>query len=669
MRETEEATLGGRDRVLEDFRRKIEDYERWFHTLDSQMRVLERERQKLAAIVHHTDAGFLVLDPQVRVVWANHVFTRRFAPASNPGAVVGERCSQVLCRNEEGCGACPVKLPFTTGSVAHFEIGLRVEGQERHIYATSMPIKSPEGSVEQTIVMLQDVSDLEVLRRSEEALRASEGRFRSIFENAATGMATMGPNGAFLQVNPAFCAFLGYEEDELRKLTVFDVTHPDDLQASRRIIAETVSGQRNVLEIEKRYVREDGAVVWGHVTASLLEDPEGRPTCAVAMVQDITDRKRLEEELRQAEKMSAMGILVSGVAHELNNPLAGVLGYTQLLQKVPVPESVRQGLESISREAERCRRVVHNLQAFARKHKPQEEPVCVNDVLESTLELRAYQLKVDNISVVKDLPSDLPRTMADFHQLQQVFLNLIINAHQAMAGAGRPGLLTVSSRRSGNGIVVEIGDDGPGVAPEYLDRIFDPFFTTKEIGQGTGLGLSICYGIIAEHNGRISARNAAGGGAVFTVELPIRSPEALREETNVPQEGAKTASALRRGSVLVVDDETTIIEILSLALSTDGHQVETALNGVAALRKMQEGRFDLVISDLKMPVMGGRELYEKVREIDPALARRFIFTTGDVIGGDAHAFLDSTGNAYLHKPFDLETILNLVRSCLEAAVS
>ncbi|HKY33978.1 MAG TPA: ATP-binding protein [Candidatus Polarisedimenticolia bacterium] len=376
--------------------------------------------------------------------------------------------------------------------------------------------------------------------------------------------------------------------------------------------------------------------------------------------------RELEEaqsQLVQAEKMSAVGLLVSGVAHELNNPLAGVVGYSQLLLKSDTDERVRRGLEKINREAERCKKIVQNLQTFARKHKPQKDYVGINGILESTLELRSYQLKVDNIQVEVDLDPDLPKTMADFHQLQQVFLNIIINAHQAMASCGKPGTLTLRSRRQEDEILVEIADNGPGIAAENLGRIFDPFFTTKEVGQGTGLGLSICYGIVQEHRGRIAVRNGPDGGAVFSVALPISDPDSTDAQLEQPAPSELDVSAPGR-NILVVDDELAIIDILYQVLRMDGHRVDTALNGTVALRKIQKERYDLIISDLKMPGMGGKELYEKVRSMDHDLARRIIFSTGDVVSTDTREFLETSGNSYLQKPFEIDAIRRIVHSVL-----
>jgi two-component system NtrC family sensor kinase len=290
----------------------------------------------------------------------------------------------------------------------------------------------------------------------------------------------------------------------------------------------------------------------------------------------------------------------------------------------------------------------------------------VNQVLERALELRAYQLRLDNVDVVMRLAPDLPKTLADFHLLQQTFLNIIVNAHQALGGVERRGRLTLSTRLEGERIIVELEDNGPGIPAGLRERIFDPFFTTKDVGSGTGLGLSICYGVVQEHGGRISVEGEAGSGARFVVELPVTRRDAERQEGAAPTEAqipapAPAGEALR---VLIVDDEATVVEVLYQALSEEGYQIETASNGSAALGRILKNRFDLIISDLKMPGMHGAELYARVREADPRMAEAILFTTGDTASPETQLFLRRCGNPCLAKPFLLEEVREAVQSHL-----
>jgi signal transduction histidine kinase/CheY-like chemotaxis protein len=402
---------------------------------------------------------------------------------------------------------------------------------------------------------------------------------------------------------------------------------------------------------------------FNQMTAELSRSRRELERYSAGLEQEVQARTReleaAQSRLVQAEKMSAVGLLVSGVAHELNNPLAGVIGFSQLLLLSNTDEKVRRKLEMIHRDAERCKKVIQNLQTFARTHKPEKEYVGVNGIIEGTLELRSYQLRVDNIRVTTDFEPDLPKTMADYHQLQRVFLNIIINAHQAMAGQGKGGELMLRTRRRDDRILAEIEDTGPGIPPEHLGKLFDPFFTTKEVGQGTGLGLSICYGIVEEHNGRLWAENSPTRGAIFRVELPILAPEARPEgqAEGIAETPERTPPPK---NILVVDDETAIVEILYHVLKSDGHRVDTAVNGEMAWRKIRKERYDLIISDLKMPGMSGQELYARVREWDLPLSRRMIFSTGDVLSSETHRFLDDSGNHYLQKPFELAAIRRAV---------
>lgn len=260
---------------------------------------------------------------------------------------------------------------------------------------------------------------------------------------------------------------------------------------------------------------------WYQVTAAPLKDHAGEVQQLIVLSHDVTERHLLKQRLIWSDRLSAVGELIAGVAHELNNPLAAVLGFSELLLAGDVPESIRQDLVRVHKEAGRCRKIVQNLLSFARRAPAEKHLVNINELIRATLELTAYQLQLDNVTVCAELNRQLPPTMADGQQLQQVFLNVINNAHDAIRDKGMPGTLTVSTRRSDNRILVRFTDTGCGIRPRDLQRIFDPFYTTKEVGEGTGLGLSLAYGIVKEHNGDIHVDSAVGKGTSFTMELPI----------------------------------------------------------------------------------------------------------------------------------------------------
>ena len=364
------------------------------------------------------------------------------------------------------------------------------------------------------------------------------------------------------------------------------------------------------------------------------------------------------EQLMQSEKLSAIGQLVSGVTHELNNPLSGIMGFAQLLLSNELNAKVKANLERIYSEAVRCQKIVQNLLAFSRRHQPEKTYQSLSDVIDSVLELRAYQLQVDNIEVVRQYQPGLPKTMLDFHQVQQVILNVVNNAHQAMMDvSGRPRRLVVATETAGEHLRMAFSDTGGGIPKERLERIFDPFFTTKTSGKGTGLGLSLSRAIIKDHKGSMNADSALGEGTTVTIELPL-----LREERPVaPGEEEKTPPApLAPLRLLVVDDEAILVELLRDFLKSVGHQVDTAPDGRKALELARTNAYDVILTDLKMPGLDGQGLYAQLCKARPEMTNRFIFSTGDLANPKVQTFFQATGCLYLSKPFKLESVLKVL---------
>jgi two-component system NtrC family sensor kinase len=348
--------------------------------------------------------------------------------------------------------------------------------------------------------------------------------------------------------------------------------------------------------------------------------------------------------------MSAIGQLVSGVAHELNNPLAGISAFAQLLlTERRLSAELKSASETIYAEARRASRIVNNLLTFARQHKPDKGTTSIIQVLDDTLELRSYELRVRGIEVMRDYDETIPDTMADAHQLQQVFLNLLTNAEQAMERIeGRQHRLTVRTRRSGKDIRIEIDDTGPGIPPALLERIFNPFFTTKPTGSGTGLGLSISLGIVREHGGRIWAETPQCGGARFVIDLPITKTVATGDHAAV-RSPIPVSERLR---VLVVDDEASVRLALQRYLEGRGHDVDSTASGSDAMGRLKVAQYDAVILDLRIPDLPGEQLYHQLQAQDPEQADRVIFMTGDLLSEHMRAFLDSTGRPFVPKPFE-----------------
>jgi two-component system NtrC family sensor kinase len=378
-------------------------------------------------------------------------------------------------------------------------------------------------------------------------------------------------------------------------------------------------------------------------------------SAVVLLFDDQTERRRLQDQLIQSEKMSAIGQLIAGIAHDLNNPLASVLGFADFLIEVPnVPPAIREPLTVIQEEAERASGIVRNLLGFARKQDHQRRPTALKPLLDATFVLLRNQLMAHRVDAVIEVEPDLPMPDVDPNQIQQVFVNLINNAAQAIASTGRPGTITVRARRWLDGVAVEVIDDGPGMSETLAAQVFEPFFTTKAEGEGTGLGLSISQGIVKEHGGRIMLSSEEGNGSTFTVQLPLST------RTPVPATDSHSKGPSRRLRVLVVDDEPHILHYMRATLEAWGHIPVVASDGQEALSRATREPFDLIISDLRMPRFGGREFYQELLRHNPAMAGRLVFSTGDTVRGDTLAFLETLDRPYLHKPFSLAELRTLL---------
>jgi signal transduction histidine kinase/BarA-like signal transduction histidine kinase len=507
-------------------------------------------------------------------------------------------------------------------------------------------------------------------RESELRAEALARLFEAVHEGIYSGLIGRARTTT-LAANPHLKLMLGFPpetpESEVRP---FDPARFDDAEAGesfmRRLLADGV-----VTDYLLRIRRADGVPVWLEVTAhSEPYGPDGTLRMD-ALVRDVSERKKLDDQSRdlyqqllQAEKMAALGQTVSGVAHELNNPLATILTLSERLAARTLDEGTRRSVDVILHEAERAAKIVRQLLTFARKRQSTRTMVDLNQVVRETLAMRAYEQRVTNIVVIDALAAGLPQIFADPHQLQQVLLNLVINAEQAVLSAHGRGTLVVRTWHDMNreALVLEINDDGPGVPDTVQAKIFDPFFTTKDVGKGTGLGLTVAYAIVQEHGGRIRVESRPGRGASFFVELPVTGG-ALRQTPSPPPTAAELQQ-LAGKRVLVVEDEPALASAVSDSLTDAGFVVDRAGDGEEALARVAERPYDLVICDLKMPRVDGMGFYRAIAATTPALAARLIFVTGDVVGTDAERFLEESGCRWLAKPFRLGDLLRAARDVL-----
>jgi signal transduction histidine kinase/CheY-like chemotaxis protein len=384
--------------------------------------------------------------------------------------------------------------------------------------------------------------------------------------------------------------------------------------------------------------------------------------------QMVATLKNTQAQLIQSEKLSAIGEFVAGVTHELNNPLAAVMGFSEMLKDADVDVKHRRYLDMIYKSARRCQKIVQSLLSFARRHQPERKVVNLNTLVETVLEIVTYQLRTGNIEVITRLDPNLPLTLADPHQMQQVILNIINNGRQAMEAHRAGGTIKIVTEASDQNVRVIIHDSGPGIPEENLQRIFDPFFTTKEPGKGTGLGLSLCYGIVKEHGGTITPLNRPGEGATFIIELPIL--HITSDTTEVLNRDETDAANLLEGTgrrVLAIDDEESILEMLREELTARGYQVDVVTDGHTALQRLKEHQYDVIFCDWKMPGLNGRQVYEELRIVSPASCRRVIFITGDVINQQMRDFLEDEQRPCLAKPFALTEVRTTIKDVLAAA--
>jgi PAS domain S-box-containing protein len=514
---------------------------------------------------------------------------------------------------------------------------------------------------------LREIDVRRARQRAEETLQENYRLMHAVFEGTSETIFVKDLQGRYVVINSAGARVFGKTPEE--------VIGKDDTEL---FTAESCHGiiehDRQVLTSGATQVYEESGETLGVMRTFLAtkgphRDHQGNIVGIIGIARDITERRQSEEQfqrqrdaLYQSEKLATMGQLLAGVAHELNNPLAVVMGQAALLSQSVRNKRQKERAEKIVQASERCARIVNNFLALARQRSPERQAVHINQVVREAVELLAYPLRVDNVEVEWDLAADVPMLWADPHQLHQVIVNLVSNAHQAMREVAGPRRLTVASGvGAGEARVwVEVRDTGPGIAAELEGRIFEPFFTTKPPGVGTGLGLSLCQGIVEGHGGWIGVRQGVEGGAVFRVELPVEEQEAPAVAVVAP------APVVVRGArILVVDDEPGIAGVLAEVLQLDGHVVETVGNGEAALAKLAAGSYELILSDIRMPEIDGPGLYWELARRDQRLLDRVIFLTGDTLSPGTREFLEKTGVPCLSKPFALSDVRDIVQQVLK----
>ncbi len=484
---------------------------------------LQESEQYLRTLFDAAAGGILVIDPEThKIVDANPAIIKMIGVEREQ--IIGRVCHKFVCPAE--VGKCPITDLQQRVDTSE-RILLNANGEKIPILKSVVPIM--RHGQQYLLELLFDVTER---KQAEEALRASQKFSSSLLESSPNPITVVNLDTSIRYVNPAFEKLTGFT---LAEIAGMKAPYPWWLEGKReRVLAalkDSIEHGGRRTGTERMFQKKNGEHFWVTLSsAPVMQD--GKPIYLIISWLDITERKRAEEkgkqlqqELYLAQRLAAVGELAAGVAHEINNPLTGVLGFSQRLMRKSTDKEVSRDLEIIHDEARRAADVVQNLLTFARRRQPKKEYANINDIVKRTLELRSYALQTSNIEVVTALAHSLPKVMVDFPQIQEVFLNIILNAEQAMSEAHGRGKLVIKTRRVKDHVRISLADDGPGISPENLVKVFDPFFTTREQKGGTGLGLSACHGIVTEHGGRIYVRSKPGQGATFIVELPLSPVE------------------------------------------------------------------------------------------------------------------------------------------------
>ena len=647
---------------------------------DQRMRLLE------SAVVHTHD-GVVILEAAPNggagrsVLYVNDAFSRMTGYTRDE--LVGRSLHMLRGPDSDQATLDRLRAALDSGTPLQDELlNYRKDGTGFWVELSLVPVPDPAGGAAHWVMIQRDVSDR---KRAEAELRHSEGLFRGIFEGTSAGVSLTDPAGRFVSCNPAFAAMLGRTVEEVLQLTPRDITHPDDWPGQQPLVAEVRAGKRDRFNHTKRYVRPDGEAVWVELSFAAIRGPGGEYEHGLGVSVNVTERRRLEQQLQQAQKMEAIGQMAGGVAHDFNNILTAVLGNLSLV-KLPHADPSRPLLAAVEQAATRAADLTRKLLGYARRNQLVIGPVPPRDAFAEVLGLlrRTFDPRV-RIEVA--VASGCGPALADPGLLNQALLNLCINSRDAMPAGGTltlsadPVELTpeeaaaVPDARAGSFVRIGVADTGAGMTDEVRARVFEPFFTTKPVGQGTGLGLPMVQGIVKQHRGWVAITTCPKGGTRIDLYLPVAPAEpprsgmfrpAVPPDVAVARELAPTNGhhpAGDRRTILLVDDEAMIRDLGRTVLETAGYRVVVAEDGVEAVEVFARERdhIDLVILDVTMPRMSGLDAYRHITELAPGA--RILFSTG--YSTEDVAELDGA-LGLLSKPYRPHELLAAVRDALSA---
>ena len=630
---------------------------------------LAASERRFRSLVQNSSDLVTILAPDGTILYASDSAQRIVGYA--PGDLVGNSLLSYLGRDDAG----KVQTLLQNGNgrtngAGPIEFSLRrADGSPVWLEAVGTNLLS-DATIRGIVLNARDVSER---KRADRALRESEERYRDLFDNASDLVCMAAPDGSLLYVNQAWKHGIGYGEEEIGRMRLLDVIHPENRAHYTEVLEGVLKGDR-LDHVELVFVPKKGApmTVEGNLSCTFKD---GQPSVIRGIYRDVTERKRVEEHLRRAERMQAAGKLAGGVAHEVNNMMTGVIGFSEfLLRSLEEGDDRRADVEEIIKAGTRAADVTRQLLAFTRQQFLQPQVLQVNDVVNEMEKLLRRSLGEGHVLTL-NLSPDAGQLRADRGQLEQVLINLVINARDALTGHGRVTVETapalwdeVYAQRHGGVdlplgryVMLAVSDTGCGMDADVQARIFEPFFTTKPIGQGTGLGLSTVYGIVKQSGGYVWVYSEPGEGSVFKIYLPAAPPsipgELRPESRQMPTDGSET--------ILVIEDEDIVRNLACRGLKDHGYTVIEARNGIQALRHIRQhpGTIDLVITDVVMPEMGGRELAQQLVRYEPDLPVLFMsgYTGDDVV----HRGLLDPEAPFQQKPFTPAGLATKVRMMLD----
>jgi PAS domain S-box-containing protein len=671
--------------------------------------------ERYTSLFNHMHEGVFASTPEGKIVDCNEAFVRMLGYGSKDEMLALEQIQSIYV-DQEGRARFLSEMS-RQGFVRNFEYQLRrKDGKEISVIESSFATRDPAGRIERYQGVLMDVTEMkraedEIRRRNRELyvlnniavtfnqsfdlqeilqlsmlqiveLLSTDTASVYLFEengNHLVKQAAYGHRSDFVSGSSYFALpaefveslraghaeILDHESQTILPEIVQKIIQVEELKAWMWVVLWRKEKMLGLLATSSRAPRqftrsEEGVMIAvGRQLATTIEKIQLYNETKKAY----EDLRRTQEQLLQSEKMSAVGQLISGVAHELNNPLTAILGYTQLLESEKLEPRVEEFITKLHKQAQRTQRIVQNLLSFARQHKPKRIQVDLRSIIEDTIALRDYDLKVNNVIVERDFDPVLPSVVADPHQLEQVYLNIINNAADAMLERSGGGLLRIHVFSQNGHVVSEFHDSGPGITdPKH---VFDPFYTTKGVGKGTGLGLSICYGIVKEHGGEITAHNHAAGGAVLEVRLPVAVGE--KPVTENDRIVARRESRLE-GSVLLIDDEDALLDFEREVLTAAGLSVVTASTGASAVDLLQQQDFDAVFLDSKIPgAWSSEDVYRHIEQHQPHLVSKTVLVLSDISDPNVKAFVEATQIFCLVKPFEVSDLLSVARRVMKRA--